>query len=73
MHVSDDGQFKNYNVEELKIGTLFGKERLWFWRVHITALVSLCEYVPEQPWFWREQITVLEQNIFGVGSTSHPW
>ena len=28
---------------EIIIGKLFGKERPWFWRIHITALVSLGE------------------------------
>ena len=28
---------------EIIIGKLFGKEHPWFWRIHITALVSLGE------------------------------
>ena len=27
--------------EEFELGTLFGTEHPWFWRIHITALVAL--------------------------------
>ena len=34
----------NDNGPKFKLGTLFGTEHPWFWRVHITALISLGEY-----------------------------
>ena len=30
-------------VVEFGLGTLYGTEHPWFWRIHITALVSLGE------------------------------
>ena len=34
---------------EIIMGKLFGKEHPWFWRIHITALVSLGECVGKLP------------------------
>ena len=32
------------NEKRFKLGTLFGTEHPWFWKVHITALISLGKY-----------------------------
>ena len=42
----------NDNGPKFKLGTLFGKEHPWFWRVHITALISLGGYRRKHVWFF---------------------
>ena len=35
----------NSNDAEYGLGTIYGTEHPWFWKIHITALISLGDYI----------------------------